>query len=1076
MPEIPTNEKKRLQSLKSLDLLDSLPEVEFDNITKLASQITEMPISLITLVDETRQWFKSKVGMEETETPRDWAFCAHAINQPDEAMVVNDTYNDERFKDNPLTEGKPFIRFYAGMPFKDMHGNPLGTLCVIDDKPNELTADKLESLKILAKHVSTLIQLRTTNLKLAQGQEQYQRSRENIVGIIENTDDAIWSVDKNLNFIIINGVYSNLIYQLTGEEPKMGQSAIDRGHVKFDDLKEYYDRSLAGEKFAVEYQLEIHGERAVFKKYFNPILNDKGEITGVSVFARQITEEKLLNDRAERYRQGLQLLNKISSNRDLSVNAKIREALELTSDYLKMPIGFLSKIDDEKVTMEVLYDHFRQTTFNEGMTFSLHNSFAAFVYEKGETLGLSNLEDWSFKGFTTLLGAGVKSCVGAIVPLEDSKYGTINFASTNEKPFDTDETDFVNLLAGWVGSILEREHYENRLIAEKDTLKAFVKSAPAAIAMFNEKVEYLAASVQWNQEYFLDDKELVGLSHYEVFPEINEDWKKVHQSALNGEVIRRERDLFRRADGEKQWIQWEVRPWYDGQGSIGGIIMFTEDVTYQVLQEQELKIARDEAERASHAKDLFLSTMSHEIRTPMNAIIGISNILIDDEPKPEQFENLKLLKFSSSNLLTLINDILDFNKIEAGKMDLEEIDFNLKEVASSVYQILQLRANEKDLVVFFDYDRGLPEYFKGDPVRITQILTNLLSNAIKFTESGFVRMEFAQKEKTASDVTISVKVTDTGVGIPTDKLTTIFENFTQASSSVTRKFGGTGLGLSICKKLLNLMESEIYVESEEGKGSVFFFDLTLPIGEVKSLDATYADLININHNSGAERIRLLIAEDHDGNQKVLSKFLDRWAIKYDFANDGAEAVQMVQQRLYSMILMDIQMPVMDGFESARRIRALGGENYKTIPIFALTASVLLGVQEQVVSSGMNGYVGKPFDPDDLYAKIMNNAIRLAVEPVMENLIDQDVIEKICLGDEVFENYLKNHLFEQLRLHFEKLKESISKDDKKSMRSTFLHLKELNKNGAIPIIDELYDGEKVNSEVMARMEAILLSFD
>lgn len=1059
LPKIPPNEAERLKVLRSLDILDTLPEVEFDNITRLASQITEMPISLITLVDENRQWFKSKVGLDATETPRDWAFCAHAINEPDDLLMVNDTATDTRFVDNPLSIGDPHIRFYAGMPFKDADGTPLGTLCVIDQKPGTLPPDQLESLKILANQVSSLIQLRSANQKLAQGMIRYQETKENIVGIIENTDDAIWSIDRNLNFNMINGVYSNLITQLTGSRPKIGQSAV-QGHVKFSELKPYYLRALKGEKFDIEYQLELDGTPKIFKKYFNPIRNEHAGIKGVSVFAREITEEKQLNDKAERYRKGLQLLNRISSNRNLSIDDKIKEAFELTCDYLKMPIGFLSKIDESQVIMEVLHDGLNETSFKQGMTFPLENSFASFVYEKEETLGLSNLDEWSFKGFKTLLGAGIKSCVSAIVPFEEGRYGTINFASRKVKPFDTDETDFVNLLAGWIGSVLERKYYENRLVAEKDTLKAFVKSAPVAIAMFNAKMEYIAASAQYNKEYFLGDREIIGKSHYEIFPEINEDWRIVHQKALSGKVIRRERDLFRRADGEKQWVQWDVRPWYDANGAIGGIIMFTEDVSYQVHQEEELKVAKDEAEHAAKAKDLFLSTMSHEIRTPMNAIIGISNILIADDPKPEQFENLKLLKFSSSNLLTLINDILDFNKIEAGKMDLETIDFNLKEVASSIFQTLQLRAKEKDLVMFFDYERGLPEYFKGDPTRITQILTNLLSNAIKFTENGFVRMELCLRERTDSVATISIKVTDTGVGIPKDKLNSIFENFTQASSSITRKFGGTGLGLSICKKLLNLMGSDIHVQSAEGKGSSFYFDLTLPIGDVKSLDNTYNDLININKDHGVDQIRLLVAEDYVANQKVLGVFLDRWNIKYDFANNGEEALAMVQSQPYSMVLMDIQMPVMDGFECSRRIRSLGGPNYQSIPIFALTASVLLGVKEQVISAGMNGYIGKPFNPDDLYEKIMNNAIRLEDLEEEPRLLDLKRIEEVCLGDDQFIGYVQTYLLNQLQCEMDLLEKARTSNSKQEIHESMVRIKELNQYGAIPLIDELFDGDKM----------------
>ncbi|GAB4018536.1 hypothetical protein GCM10028808_53420 [Spirosoma migulaei] len=401
---------------------------------------------------------------------------------------------------------------------------------------------------------------------------------------------------------------------------------------------------------------------------------------------------------------------------------------------------------------------------------------------------------------------------------------------------------------------------------------------------------------------------------------------------------------------------------FDPNNLVGLVNFLQRQIEYRKTIEAELRQAKEVAENATQAKSDFLSMMSHEIRTPLNGIVGMTYLMLQEEVPPSMTENLKTLQFSIEHLQALINDILDFSKIEAGKVELEEITFDFRQLVSNIKRAQQAKAQEKGNRIRLMIDDDIPNALVGDSLRIGQVLTNLVSNAIKFTQQGTISIELALEHRTDDKASIYVSVQDTGIGIAPDKQEAIFTMFTQANSATTRKFGGTGLGLVITKKLLELYGSAIQVESQEGKGATFSFTLNLPISTTAAPIISVTDAVDDKTLKG---LRVLLVEDYPVNVKVALKFLNKWGIEVDTAENGLIGVNKCRDTQFDLVLMDLQMPVMDGYTAAAEIRKMNA----TIPIIALTASATFSNRDRAVLVGMDDYVTKPFNPKDLFNKI-----------------------------------------------------------------------------------------------------------
>ena len=520
--------------------------------------------------------------------------------------------------------------------------------------------------------------------------------------------------------------------------------------------------------------------------------------------------------------------------------------------------------------------------------------------------------------------------------------------------------------------VSERRKQRERLVEQTRILNLVLEHMDQGISLFDEDLNCLAVNRKLLEMLDLSaDKIKVGCKLDDIIRPLayrgdygGEDPEQEFRSRM--QVLSEQRHLrSERIDPNGRSIELRQLP-VPG----GGFVAIHTDITHHRRNEENLKEAIRTAELANRAKSAFLATMSHELRTPMNGVLGMTDMLLASDLDPEQRHQATLIKSSGEALLGLLNDILDLSKIEAGEMSMEEIDFDPVELLDGIEALWAPKLREKSVGLRFETSTPLPRTLRSDPTRIRQILFNLIGNAHKFTERGDVHVRTGARMMADGQVELRFDVADTGIGIPPEAHDTLFSKFTQADSSVTRRFGGTGLGLAICRELAGLLGGEIDVESEPGVGSTFWFTVRCAAVVDKPQPAADAappvdpDPARVDTGGAGASLRILVAEDNLVNRSVITAMLKKLGHRCDTVENGLEALDALVRSPFDLVLMDVQMPVMDGLTATRRIRGLPG-SHASIPVVALTANAMKGDREECLNAGMDDFLTKPIAVNEL---------------------------------------------------------------------------------------------------------------
>ncbi|WP_300527762.1 ATP-binding protein [Maricaulis sp.] len=959
-------EQRRLAALHALGLLDTEPESEFDALTDLAVGISGARMAAISLIDANRQWFKSNINIPAPETPRNVAFCDHAIRQ-DEVFYIPDATADERFCDNPLVTGEPNIRGYAGMPIKTPDGFKIGTLCVIDDKPMDLDEGAFERLRSLAGIVE---------IRLAERLQHLTEMRSNrMLGVVRSIQTDFISNQRD-----IEGAFSRLLDSVIdftqsqdgfiGEVKTDGEGRFLEIHsiqIKEDDSPEAKAFREAHGEALLRFRntdsllgLTLKSEEPVFANDIDNDPRSTGTPAGhfdldnfMSIPLMDGDEMIAIVGVANRtggYHQGVldsctpllvTITNLIRARR---LEDRERGSVERLRTVTES--GGIGSWEVDLLTGHPVWDDITKT---------IHE--VPLDYEPVMETAINFYAPEARKTITDLVQRGIETGEGWDVelPLITAKGNRIWVRAVGRPIME--EGSIVKL----VGSF--QDITERRLREEE--LKSL--SSRLALALDTSGVGVWEHDLQTQQHYW--DEETARLFGRESFDGAitMDDWlETVHPDDLENLMAAVNTSLEEHSDYEAEYravlpdgsiryirSRGVFRQKIDGGWVITGINM---DVTRDVETALELDRRRKDAEAASEAKTQFLANLSHEIRTPLNGVMGMAQLLRLTELDVKQTSFVDTLQTSGRALLDVIEDILDISKIEAGMIDVVAEPFDLPATLRSVLDMVWSTAREKDLDLTLDVGASVPQQVIGDQKRLRQVLINIIGNAVKFTSTGSVKItarEFNGR--------VRFEVRDTGPGIPADQVERIFDRFAQVDDSSTRRHGGTGLGLAICRELVSLAGGDIGVTSEFGVGTEFWFELPLPqAGPDENEDACERLSADTGTDGTGDGRRILVVDDVQTNQMVAASLLRNAGHEVELAGNGREAIEALEHQEFDAVLMDIQMPVMSGDEAIRKIRG-SGKPYASVPIFAVTADATKGADKRYLAAGATGYLSKPLD-------------------------------------------------------------------------------------------------------------------
>lgn len=546
----------------------------------------------------------------------------------------------------------------------------------------------------------------------------------------------------------------------------------------------------------------------------------------------------------------------------------------------------------------------------------------------------------------------------------------------------------VSSIAFWRLYVIEKNKRAEWYRKKEQMFTTLLDNTSSVVFIKDLQGRYLFVNKECEKRFHISNEAVFGKTDFEIFSkEISEKYLETDREVIESQTIMEREESSIHVDGMHTYINTKF-PLYDDKNNFYAICGIGTDITNRKKAEDEILHAKEEAERAREMEEHFLANASHEIRTPMNGIIGMTRQLIDTKLNKQQLDITNTIIDSANNLLVIINDLLDLSKIKAGKMELDEHDFRLTDIIKKLEQTLHFNIRENHIKFNYEIEDAIPEALYGDSGKITQILMNLIGNSIKFTYEGEVMVNVKLKHQIQDQLQLEFNVRDTGIGIPKDKLDRIFESFTQVNQLGARKYGGTGLGLTIAKQLVEQQGGNILVSSKLGQGTVFTFTLLLKEGSLEHilfLEKTKAN--GLAPSSDFSHITVLLVEDNKINQRVAVHELKKWKTHVEVANDANEALKILAEKKIDVILMDLSMPGMDGYEATVHIRTKLLGPVKQVPIIAMTASALSDEKDKCFQIGMNDYISKPFEPFELHQKIAQFAPKKeeeSKEKILEN--------------------------------------------------------------------------------------------
>jgi PAS domain S-box-containing protein len=956
------NSPARLEALRSLDLMDTPPDATFDRLARLAKRLLNAPVCLVSLVDDRRQFFKAAEGLggwaaEARQTALSHSFCQHVVTSG-LPLLVDDAPKHPLVCDNPAIRDLGVIA-YLGIPIKSPGGFVVGSFCVIDVKPRSWTPEDVDLLTELAHLVVDAIALRQEGRVRSEVEARLRQEKAILLAVQDSADCAIIGTDvAGLITTFSLGAERMLGYS---REEMVGRCTPARIHLQTEMVARAAELTqMNGVAIAPGFEVFLHharegkadereltyvrkdGTTLPVRLSTTALRDGAGALIGFLGVARDISAQKAMDRQVHASEEKLgELLRHaeclVWEAQVSLVSGDWKWSMNVHASGLHRRIAGLDKPErGAGLWYQFLIPEIEE--MNRRSRAAMEEGLDG--YSQDFRLVQADRTYWLRESVSiTPLGPGFFRLVGVVIEI------------TTQKEAEQIRAEMATRLAK-LGSQLPGMIYQFKLYPDGSS------SFPYASEGIQEIYRVSPTEVQE------DASRVFAILHPDDLARVSESIRESARALRTWHCEYRTRF----PDGTVRWLQGNSTPEREADGAIMWHGFIT-DITERKAVEEQLQRAHDAALDAARTKSEFLANMSHEIRTPMNAVVGMSGLLMDTPLSDRQRQMGRTILESAESLLRIIDDILDSSKIEAGKLKIVDEEFDLHAQISQVVSLLGAGARQKGLRFAAELPADIPVRMLGDAGRLRQVLINLAGNAVKFTEKGGVTLTVRSRPATEDRYAFRFEVRDTGIGITRDQVAKLFQPFSQVDGSSTRRFGGTGLGLAISRKLVELMGGVVGCESEPGIGSVFWFELSLPVLRQPADPEGASPRPARPAPAGPRPIRgtkVLVAEDHPANQLFVRMLLETIGVDHEVVADGAKAVDAVARGGFSAVFMDCQMPDVDGYEATRRIRAgRAGDCHRDIPVIALTAHVQDGEREKCLAAGMNEFLSKPLQTDSL---------------------------------------------------------------------------------------------------------------